>query len=84
LTDDTIARGFAFKTAYVSDYKYQLSSPILSSSKGGNAELPDTISFLHSNTYAGLISVSLQAIDMNRPGNLAAYDPQITNEPGDH
>ncbi|KAF1719682.1 hypothetical protein [Pseudoxanthomonas wuyuanensis] len=85
LTKDAIARGFSFTAAFTNDYKFQLRGPYLEGSTPGAAgeDRYDTIWFLHSNTHASLISVSLQVRDSQVPDRTVAYDPQITNTPGD-
>lgn len=88
LTKDAVARGFSFIYAYATDVKYQLVGPFLSCSEadgaGGDGKPRyDTISYVHSNTHASLISISLQVEDHRAPPDSlrVAYDPQITNQP---
>lgn len=85
LTRDTVARGITFTGAYTTDFKFQLRGPYLSQSDGvdGAGKAFDTVSFEHSNTHSCLISVSLQVSDSQAPEKRVAYDPQITNTPGD-
>jgi hypothetical protein len=84
LTDETLARGFSFTNAYVSDPKFQLIGPRVLCLNKDYPKIPDTISFVHSNTHASLISVSLQVNDSNSPEKTVAYDPQMTNNPGEY
>lgn len=86
LTDATLDRGFSFTAAYVSDPKFQLTGPnviCINKDNPHNPEnLPDSIELFHSNTHASLISISLQVKNKINPGKLIAYDPEMTNEPG--
>lgn len=86
LTDDALQRGFSFVAAYISDPRSQLIGPHVMCRNESNpcnrSKLPDTIRFIHSNTHASLISISLQVKDSNNPDKLVAYDPEITNDPG--
>jgi hypothetical protein len=86
LTDGTLDRGFSFTAAYVSDPKFQLTGPYVICINKNNPHnpqaLPDTIEVCHSNTHASLISISLQVKNSNTPEKLIAYDPEMTNEPG--
>jgi len=83
LTEETLARGFSFTNAYVSDPKFQLVGPHVLCLNKDYPQIPDTISFVHSNTHASLISVSLQVNDSKIPEKPVAYDPQMTNSPGE-
>ncbi|MET0550876.1 MAG: hypothetical protein ABW002_16565 [Xanthomonas sp.] len=89
LSSDSVARGFAFTGAFASDPRFQLSGPYLRSSAvdsvdpAGNA-VKDTVCYVHCNTHASLISLSLQFSDTQQPAKRVAYDPQVTNSPGDN
>ncbi|MBO9880830.1 hypothetical protein [Xanthomonas sp. D-109] len=89
LSPDTVARGFAFTGAFANDPRFQLNGPYLQSSGAGSADpgepqVQDTLCYVHSNTHASLISLSLQFSDTQQPRKRVAYDPQVTNSPGDN
>ncbi|WOS41158.1 hypothetical protein [Xanthomonas rydalmerensis] len=85
LSPDTVARGIAFTGAFASDPRFQLSGPYLRSSATGSADpAHDVLSYQHCNTHASLISLSLQFSDTQQPDRRVAYDPQVTNSPGDN
>ncbi|WP_052250842.1 hypothetical protein [Xanthomonas sacchari] len=86
LSPDTVQRGFVFIGAFASDPRFQLSGPYLCSSATdpSRAQVHDQVSYKHCNTHASLISLSLQFSDTRQSGKRVAYDPQVTNSPGDN
>jgi len=89
LSADTVESGIVFSGAFASDPRFQLSGPYLdcSTPHPGSADEPqpyDLLSYMHTNTHASLISLSLQFSDLRKGGRRVAYDPQITNTPGDN
>ena len=94
LTADAVARGFSLMDAYVDDSRFQLRGPYFErrgtdaddTESGDDADDAkaryDAVSFVHSNTHASLISVSLQVRDHRAADRRIAYDPQVTNRPG--